>query len=100
LFLTTGKNVFPFFPSIPTAFAIGKIAETSFFKHALEFDISTTTITHLNFSVGVKDLIAERADGEIGSLREEHDAVCSDAAGAGDETTVDGPETCYYAGDG
>ena len=61
--------------------------------------IAPARVPHVHFRVGVDDLVAERADTEVGALREEHDAVSADCAGPGDEAAVDGPQTCDEARD-
>jgi hypothetical protein len=50
--------------------------------------------------MGVDDLIAESAGGEVRSLGKEHDAIYADAARTANESTICWPETGDDARDG
>jgi hypothetical protein len=100
LLLAAAKHVFPHFLRVPAALAVRDVAELSFLEDLGEFKIAAPGVFHVNGGVWVDDLVAERAGGEVGALRKEHDAVDTVGSGARDEAAVGGPETCHDAGDG
>lgn len=98
LFLSTAQNIFPLFTGVPTTFTVGKVAKTGILQNALQIVFGLSLLTHIVMPVRVNDLVAQRTDAEIGSLRQEHDAILTNILWTTDESSVDWPKASKNTG--
>lgn len=92
LLLTSAQHVLPVLPSIPSAFAVGKIAESCILQDLGQFLVAPARVLHVDFGVRVDDLVTQRAGAKVRPLGKEHDAVDTNAAGPRSQTAVDWPQ--------
>lgn len=92
LLLSAGQDVLPLLARVPAAFAVREVSKLGLVEDALQVRFVPALAAHVELAVGVDDLVAERADGQIRPLREEHDAVLARVLRPADKTAVDGPE--------
>lgn len=100
LLLAAAEHVLPLLARVPAALALGEVAEPRLVERALEVMLRLALLAHVALAVGVDDLVAQGADAEVRSLRQEHDAVLAVVLGSADQAAVDGPEAGDDAGDG
>lgn len=100
LLLAAAEHVLPLLARVPAALALGEVAEPGLVERALEVVLRLALVAHVALAVGVDDLVAQGADAEVRSLRQEHDAVLAIVLGPADQATVDGPEAGDDARDG
>ena len=100
LLLAAGEHVLPLLTGIPAPLAVGQVPEPDLLEDAAQLAIAPSAVAHVHLRVRIDDLIPKRADAEVGSLRQEHDAVGADAARSAHETAVDGPQAGHDPSDG
>ena len=78
LLLAATEDILPLLAGVPTALAVGEVAEAGGVEHALEVVLALALRPHVHLAVRVDYLVAQRAYCQVRPLRQEHDAVLPD----------------------
>ena len=97
LLQANGEDVPPFVFGVPVTGAVEDVGDVDGVEPFFKVGVCDAFRAHLAQGVGVDDLLAERATGEVGSLGDVEDVR---VGGFFDGATVDGPETAEDAEEG
>ena len=89
LFFTAREDVDPILGGIPASFTLEQVGKLSILQNNEKIVISDALALHIRKLIRIDDLIAESTNGEVGTLRDEHDIL---EGRTRDNTLLGGPQ--------